>query len=98
MEKALEKIDWESALRNANAWYDRQVAALRLKDRVSRTKELDKIENELMALQNDFVGLTNFLPSPLSTGARGAYRTDSYAITSCTTWPWTSVRRKSRPL
>jgi len=48
--KALEMIDWESALKDGNRWYDRMVAALRLKDRVEREKEFDKIEKELEAL------------------------------------------------
>jgi hypothetical protein len=40
-------IDFEPALRSANRWYDRMAAALRLKDRDAREKELDAIEQEL---------------------------------------------------
>jgi len=49
--KAMEKIDWEPALRNGNRWYDRLAAALRHKDRASREKELDKIDADLKALK-----------------------------------------------
>jgi len=48
--KALEKIDWEQALRSVNQWYDRVSAALRLKDRADREKEFDKIGADLKAL------------------------------------------------
>jgi hypothetical protein len=48
----LERIDWAPALRNGNLWYDRLVAALRLKPRAEREKELDRIENDLKALKN----------------------------------------------
>ncbi len=50
-EKALAAIDWAPALRNGNVWYDRMAAALRLKDRGERDKELDKIDQELRALK-----------------------------------------------
>ena len=43
-EKALAAIDWAPVLRNGNRWFDRMAAALRLKDRGEREKELDKIE------------------------------------------------------
>ena len=55
--KALEKIDWASALQAMNKWYDRQTAALRLKDRVAREKEFDKIEQDL-SLVRKAVGST----------------------------------------
>jgi hypothetical protein len=48
--KALEKIDWEPAIKNATQWYDRIIAAIRLKDRVAREKEFDKIDKELEML------------------------------------------------
>src|SRR5262249_37084164 len=41
--KALGRIDWETALRNGNRWYDRLAAAMRLKDRAERIKAFDKI-------------------------------------------------------
>ena len=47
--KALAMIDWELVTTNASQWYDRAVAAMRLKDRVAREKELDNIEKELDA-------------------------------------------------
>ncbi len=51
--KAMAKIDWEPALRSGNRWYDRLVAASRLKDRVSREKELDRIDTDLKALKKE---------------------------------------------
>jgi hypothetical protein len=50
-EKAFARIDWEPALRNGNKWYDRMAAAMRLKDRAAREKELDQIEAELKAIK-----------------------------------------------
>jgi hypothetical protein len=47
---ALELIDWESALRVGNRWYDRLTTALRLRDRAAREKELARTEEDLDAL------------------------------------------------
>jgi hypothetical protein len=46
----LDRIDWTSALRNGNRWYDRLADAARLQDRAAREKEFDNIEEELKAL------------------------------------------------
>jgi hypothetical protein len=51
MEKALARIDWEPALRNGNRWYDRLAAAMRVPDRASRQRELDKIDEDLKAMK-----------------------------------------------
>jgi hypothetical protein len=40
-------LDWNAILRTGNAWFDRVVAAQRIKDRAQRQKELDRIEKEL---------------------------------------------------
>ncbi len=40
-------LDWDAILRTGNAWFDRVVAAQRIKDRAQRQKELDRIEQEL---------------------------------------------------
>ncbi len=48
--KGLQKIDWEPALKDATQWYDRIVAAMRLKERGTREKELETIDKELAAL------------------------------------------------
>ena len=53
--RSLEQIDWEPALRNGNRWYDRVVAAMRLKDRAGRKRELDKISDDLQALKQDLL-------------------------------------------
>jgi hypothetical protein len=49
-EKGLAAIDWEPALRNGNRLFDRMAAAMRLKDRADREKELDKIEEDIKAI------------------------------------------------
>ncbi len=56
-QKALEKVDWEPALRNGNRWYDRMADALRLKDRAERNEALDQIENDLKTLKKETNGL-----------------------------------------
>ncbi len=45
--KAMEKLDWAPTMRTLNKFYDRCSAAMRLKDRAAREKELDTIEKEL---------------------------------------------------
>jgi hypothetical protein len=50
--RAMGKIDWRPALRNGNRWYDRLAAALRVKGRARRQKELDRIEADLRALKD----------------------------------------------
>jgi hypothetical protein len=49
----LAMIDWEPALRTANKWYERMAAALRLKTRAERLKELDSLERDLKALKKE---------------------------------------------
>jgi hypothetical protein len=48
---ALENVDWDPALRLANRWFDRLTAALLLKDRVAREKELGQLHKEVLALK-----------------------------------------------
>jgi hypothetical protein len=50
-QRALDLMDWRPAFRNGNRWYDRLAATLRLKDRTERDKQLDKIQEDLKALQ-----------------------------------------------
>jgi len=59
--KVLERIDWESALRSGNRWYDRQVAALRHKDRANRQKQIAKIEEDFRAWKTQVLEPTNVL-------------------------------------
>jgi hypothetical protein len=54
--KRMAQIDWEPALRNGNAWYDRLAAAFRIQDRTARQAELARIEEEVKALKMDTVG------------------------------------------
>jgi WD40 repeat protein len=51
--EVLEWFDWAPGLRSANGWFDRVVAALRLKNRTEREKELGIIEEGLKALKRD---------------------------------------------
>ena len=44
-------IDWDPTLRSGNQWYNRLAAAMRVKDRAAREKQLDKLENELKTLK-----------------------------------------------
>jgi hypothetical protein len=43
-------VDYEPALRNINRWYNRMVKAMRVKDRMTRDKQLEQIGKELDAL------------------------------------------------
>jgi hypothetical protein len=45
--KALDKLDWVSAMQTTNRWFDRLSAAVQIKDRLAREKEFDKFEEEL---------------------------------------------------
>lgn len=54
--QALDRIDWEPALRSGNRWYDRLAGALRAKDRTEREKALQKIEQDLKALKAEATG------------------------------------------
>jgi hypothetical protein len=44
-------IDWDPALRNANKWFDRMVAAAKRTDPAARRKEWDQIDRDLRALK-----------------------------------------------
>jgi hypothetical protein len=58
-QKALEKIDWEPALRIGNRWHDRLAAALRIEDREKRNAELSKIEVDLKSLKGEATTLSD---------------------------------------
>jgi hypothetical protein len=47
MEHALDGVNWDPALRLANRTYDRMVAALRVKGRAEREKQLQQIDDDL---------------------------------------------------
>jgi RNA polymerase sigma factor (sigma-70 family) len=49
----VDSVDWDSLLRAGNVWYDRLVAAHRMKDRAAREKAIDRIEAEVKALEKD---------------------------------------------
>jgi hypothetical protein len=50
-DEALDRIDWDPALRTINRWFDRVAAALRDKDRASQERKLDRIDRDLKMLQ-----------------------------------------------
>jgi hypothetical protein len=65
--QAMDKIDWEPALRNANRWYDRLAVTMRLKDRAARERELKKIDLDIKALKKEHSGsatVANLLLQP----------------------------------
>jgi RNA polymerase sigma factor (sigma-70 family) len=47
----IDALDWDALLRAGNRWFDREVAALRARDRPAREKELQRIDEELQALR-----------------------------------------------
>jgi RNA polymerase sigma factor (sigma-70 family) len=49
----VDSVDWDALLRDGNAWYDRLVAAHRIKDRTAREKAIARIEAEVKALEKD---------------------------------------------
>jgi hypothetical protein len=49
--ESLDRIDWDPALRNGNVWYDRMVAAMRLKSRTAREKALAEVERDVRKLK-----------------------------------------------
>jgi hypothetical protein len=76
---ALENIDWDSALRNANKLYDRLVAAMRLKDRAAREKQFDQFDAEFKSLKKkvmDSGGLGKIFFALGSAKSRGTYLCD----------------------
>jgi hypothetical protein len=54
-EHLLDNVDWNPAMKIANGWYDRLVAALRLKDLASREQTLHDITADLKALKKKLV-------------------------------------------
>jgi hypothetical protein len=53
-EQAMDGIEWDPGLRNANRWYDRLGTAMREKDCGERQKKLAQIDEELTALKQRF--------------------------------------------
>jgi hypothetical protein len=53
LQKRLDAIDWDPVLRKANRQFDRLVAALRLKDRQAREKQLNEIDSDIKIPKSD---------------------------------------------
>jgi hypothetical protein len=49
----LRNINWDTALKTANEWYDRIAAAMRIKDRPERTRQLSALAGELTDLKKN---------------------------------------------
>jgi hypothetical protein len=49
--RALDGIDLDPGLRSANQWYDRMAAAMRLKDRAAREKQMAQIDGDIKAMK-----------------------------------------------
>jgi hypothetical protein len=64
-------INWDPALRNANRWFDRLAAGLRITDRTARVRELTAITQELMILKNQASSMGDFEKSLMSSERRG---------------------------
>ncbi len=47
LQALFQTVDWDPALRNANRWYDRLAAAMRLQDRGTREKQMEKLMREV---------------------------------------------------
>jgi peroxiredoxin len=54
-ELIVKDIDWDPALRNANQWYDRMVAAAHRTDPGTRKKEWDQIDHDLRSMKANFM-------------------------------------------
>jgi hypothetical protein len=52
-QQTLAMLDWSLVMRHGNKWYDRLSAAMRIKDRAEREKELDKIEEAIKAVKKE---------------------------------------------
>lgn len=73
-EAVLKDLDWDPALRAGNRWYDRLAAAMRVKDRAERAKQLNQIDGEVKALKKkltDPVNLAKLAAGKESSEARG---------------------------
>ena len=52
-EAALKGVIWDPALKKANRWFDRVVAAARIADRTQREQSLHEIDNDLKKMKAD---------------------------------------------
>ena len=70
-----DNIDWDPAMRNANRFYDRMAAALRIKERPAREKELELLDIEFKELKAKIMSKSPlekmFFPLGISADARG---------------------------
>ncbi len=62
MRHSHDSVDWDVVLRKGNRFYDRFVAAMRIKERAARDYQLAEIENEFKNLQATVKNSNEFLP------------------------------------
>lgn len=67
---ALSLIDWQGAIDVGNDYFDREVAALRLKTRPERLREIARLEQELVAVKKRFGEPEEMLKSMLGIGPK----------------------------
>jgi hypothetical protein len=80
LKSVFDSIDWDPALRNANRYFDRMAAALRIKDRPAREKECEALEIEIKELKGKILVKTPlerigglFFPLGFTPSARGKF-------------------------
>jgi type II secretory pathway pseudopilin PulG len=77
MKIAFRDVHWDTALRNGNGLFSRLSAAMRLKDRAMREKELHEIELEIKTRKANLTSAEEFLRTLLTTknvgDAKGKY-------------------------
>jgi hypothetical protein len=64
-------INWDPGLRNANRWYDRCAAALRIPDRMEREREVNAITQDVRNLKQEAYSVGGFLRSQMGAKRRG---------------------------
>jgi hypothetical protein len=64
-------INWDPALRNANSWIDRFVAALHIKDRPTRTQELATLNQDLRHLKQQIASTDSVAKALAGSTSRG---------------------------
>ncbi len=64
-------INWDPAFRNANRWYDRYVAAMRVPDRATREHELAELTSELKKVRSQLQDAGTIKKAVMGSSERG---------------------------
>jgi hypothetical protein len=70
-EQLLASLDWGIILRTCNRWYDRVVTALRVEERATRQKEIDRSVTDLRALKKETMGRGAMIGAVINEIAQG---------------------------